>query len=1028
MQKFIFFFLLVLSSGLGGLQAQINNRLANVLQADSCQNWLKLSNIEGLAIDTSEVEWLLLCRPFGAVVDRSDSPSYGSLLQRNGAGDYEIHQIVGLRGDTVFLKDQIQYQPSPQLGYTAYAVVQRDLSGILLDQAVLDAAITVNPISMLGLVFLPALEDLQMAGVLDRSGEVNFVSGNGGIQDSQCGAFTSASAYAYPSGNWRGARKGLGITPINGSGNDSNGRGAWLNGGGGGNDHNAGGGGGGLAGRGGDGASNEEPGLFNCSGNFPGIGGYAVALYGDNGQPLLFAGAEGGAGHANNTNSAHGGKGGGAFVLYARSIHFSGEAALLVNGQDGSDVNGDGGGGGGSGGSVFLLADTITGSASLELRGGRGGHVNNSNANRCFGPGGGGGGGRFVSRVALDGDFNIDISGGNGGESQNSQACAPGENVGQDGQDGLIEIGDFQPLALAENLGVPRLRLLEDTVCADEAFELEAQLSRSCFRIEWWLQTEAGQQSLLNNPNFLDADSERLRILSLPALMPGDTFLLRQYNLINQIVMEQRIVFPPATQPTAAFDFAVTGSALQITANNSSLANSFVWDFGDGNGNTEATPSHSYTQSGLYTIQLIAIGNCGSDTITALVEILAPALAAQFQLNQDTFCLGDTLRLENASLNSSSIRWDISPRLPIGPSPQSAMATVLLSAPGSFVVQLTAFNDSGDSSQISQTITVFDTASYVLSSEINGLDISLNASGSGGENPYFITPPGDTILGTNLTFTAPAPGEYAFLFQASNNRCGDFSQTITLSVSAPLLAIATASLNVGCAPLTTTISNNSSGDFNQVSWEVLPNAAAVSVLLDSPGALQVRLEEAGNYTVILSISGPGGSASMSLNILVNTTPTAAFTVVENQGLISLTNLSADADSYLWDFGDGNGSDAFEPSHQYSAPGLYEITLNASNGGCSRAVNRSVLVDNISQTTDFNPAQILLYPNPSQGVLQLESPALRYQWFTAEGRSLGTEKAKAEGNSTLSIQPFPQGIYWLKLVLPQGVYWRKVIKR
>lgn len=868
MQKFIFFFLLVLSSGLVGLQAQINNRLANVLQADSCQNWLKLSNIQGLAIDTSEVEWLLLSRPFGALVDRSESPSYGSLLQRNGAGDYEIHQIAGLRGDTVFLKDQIQYPPSPQLGYTAYAVVQRDLSGILLDQAVLDAAITANPIALAGLVFLPALEELQVAGGLDRSGDVNFVSGNGGLQDSQCGAFTSASAYAYPSGNWRGARKGLGITPINGSGNDTNGRGAWLNGGGGGNDHNAGGGGGGLAGRGGDGAANEEPGFFNCSGNFPGIGGYAVALYGDNGQPLLFAGAEGGAGHANNTNSAHGGKGGGAFVLYARSIHFSGEAALLVNGQAGSDVNGDGGGGGGSGGSIFLLADTITGSASLELRGGRGGHVNNSNANRCFGPGGGGGGGRLVSRVPLEGDFAIDVSGGNGGESQNSQACAPGENVGQNGQDGLIEIGDFQPLTLADNLGVPRLRLLEDTICPGDAYQITALLTRHCFRLEWWLQTDSGLQSLLDNPNFQDADSESLGILSLPALMPGDTFLLRQYNLINQIVMEQRIVFPPATQPTAAFDFVVTGNTLQITANNSSLASSFVWDFGDGNGSTEAAPSHSYAQSGLYTVQLIAVGDCGSDTITAPIEILAPALAA----------------------------------------------------------------------------------------------------------------------------------------------------------------LATASLNVGCAPLTTTISNLSSGDFNQVSWEVVPNTAAVNILVDSPEALEVRLEEAGNYTIILSISGPGGSASTSLNLLVNTTPTAAFSVLENQGLISLSNLSVDADSYLWDFGDGNGSDAFEPSHQYSAPGLYEITLNASNGGCSRAVNQSILVDHISQTTDFNPAQIQLYPNPSHGVLQLESPALRYQWFNAEGRSLGAAQAKAEGNSTLSIQPFPQGIYWLKLVLPQGVYWRKIIKQ
>ena len=54
---------------------------------------------------------------------------------------------------------------------------------------------------------------------------------------------------------------------------------------------------------------------------------------------------------------------------------------------------------------------------------------------------------------------------------------------------------------------------------------------------------------------------------------------------------------------------------------------------------------------------------------------------------------------------------------------------------------------------------------------------------------------------------------------------------------------------------------------------------------------------------------------------------------ENQSVI-FTNLSEDADSYFWDFGDGSNSDEFEPTHAYAEPGIYEVTLLAEDSeGC-----------------------------------------------------------------------------------------------
>jgi len=49
--------------------------------------------------------------------------------------------------------------------------------------------------------------------------------------------------------------------------------------------------------------------------------------------------------------------------------------------------------------------------------------------------------------------------------------------------------------------------------------------------------------------------------------------------------------------------------------NNSYYSNSYYWDFGDGATSTSTNPTHTYTSFGLFTVQLIANGPLGSDSI-----------------------------------------------------------------------------------------------------------------------------------------------------------------------------------------------------------------------------------------------------------------------------------------------------------------------------------------------------------------------------------------------------------------------------
>ena len=69
---------------------------------------------------------------------------------------------------------------------------------------------------------------------------------------------------------------------------------------------------------------------------------------------------------------------------------------------------------------------------------------------------------------------------------------------------------------------------------------------------------------------------------------------------------------PPKASFEVSSEFARTGEAIQFQ-NTSEGANTFEWDFGDGNSSNEENPSHTYTVTGTYTIHLEVTNAEGSD-------------------------------------------------------------------------------------------------------------------------------------------------------------------------------------------------------------------------------------------------------------------------------------------------------------------------------------------------------------------------------------------------------------------------------
>lgn len=72
---------------------------------------------------------------------------------------------------------------------------------------------------------------------------------------------------------------------------------------------------------------------------------------------------------------------------------------------------------------------------------------------------------------------------------------------------------------------------------------------------------------------------------------------------------------------TASNDTIAVGGVVNFT-NSSTGATTYSWDFGDSNSSTSASPSHTYTVAGDYTVILTAIsGSCGSTTTTQIIHV-----------------------------------------------------------------------------------------------------------------------------------------------------------------------------------------------------------------------------------------------------------------------------------------------------------------------------------------------------------------------------------------------------------------------
>jgi gliding motility-associated-like protein len=120
---------------------------------------------------------------------------------------------------------------------------------------------------------------------------------------------------------------------------------------------------------------------------------------------------------------------------------------------------------------------------------------------------------------------------------------------------------------------------------------------------------------------------------------------------------------------------------------------------------------------------------------------------------------------------------------------------------------------------------------------------------------------------------------------------------------------------VGCAPHTVVLTSPNSTCTWTISNGTVLEGSQATLVLTNPGCYDVTLQ--------VDENGCTNTLTLPSYICIEQDPIADFTAspdmfTDDDALVSFTNLSSGASSFVWDFGDGNTSNYINPSNLYES--------------------------------------------------------------------------------------------------------------
>jgi gliding motility-associated-like protein len=403
---------------------------------------------------------------------------------------------------------------------------------------------------------------------------------------------------------------------------------------------------------------------------------------------------------------------------------------------------------------------------------------------------------------------------------------------------------------------------------------------------------------------------------------------------------------------------------IQFNALNADGMAAYAWNFNYQPGlpppfgftSQQQNPSFTYNQFGSYNVRLVVLsqGGCVGDVVRSINVHDLPV--GDFSFN--VVCEGENMLLTSLSTTEDATvvngwQWDVAD----GTAIQYGETYVhLYGSAGTYPVQLIVQTNEGCRDTIVQDVWVNPTP--VIDFSGNNVCLEDETVFNNSSSPQDATiiswdwnfGNGQTAQTVDASLTYTAFGTYNVTLTAISDSGCSATGGIPVSVypnPEPAIALL---VTEGCEPLLVPMLSSSTiaqGSIVSHSWDfgdgnLGSGASLTHVYQDTVGTFDLTL-------TVISDQGCESTITEQDAVTVNVTPVADFSQNATRlsmldPLLVLTDLSQDALLYSWTFGNGSTSSVPSPSHRYSEPGEYDITLTVRNGECVDSKQSKVIVE------------------------------------------------------------------------------------
>ncbi|OSZ82554.1 hypothetical protein CAP35_04610 [Chitinophagaceae bacterium IBVUCB1] len=474
--------------------------------------------------------------------------------------------------------------------------------------------------------------------------------------------------------------------------------------------------------------------------------------------------------------------------------------------------------------------------------------------------------------------------------------------------------------------------------------------------------------------------------------------------------------------PVANFNMSTasvcSGKTVSFTNTSTPAGYTSAWSFGDGNTSTANNPTYSYTATGTYTVTLTVTRNGCTDTESKSITV-NPNPVINFTASPTDGCtVPFSTTFSNTSTSATSYLW----RFGDGNTSTSANPSHTYTALGNYTVKLIASNAAGCTDS-------FTRSSYIKIQPPTAAIVVGAYSGCAPVNVSFIANVTTLIPVSNYSWnfgdgsstvscsscntqshTYTTAGTYTVTLTYTTGTGCTYSTTATVNVATKPSASFTASPTTVCPGSPVTFTNATTGTATY-DWIFGDGGASTATNPVYSGY------STGTYSVTLIANNNGCRDTFTrTNYITVHPPEAYFGITQscsNRYAVTLIDSSVGANTYVWDFGDGNTSTQTGGTltHTYSTTGTKTITLTVVNTtyNCSSAYSRTVNIQPLSawfyawDSTICKGEQAALSTPPNTAVAS-------YLWHYGNGVTFNTGAANVTHTYTVA------GYYSPKLVV------------